>query len=59
MRTATNPHHLEVLDIGELEIGPLSTVVVQTGEKLLLSRVGAITLEDLRKVDSAIELAKE
>ena len=54
-----NPHHLEVLDIGELESGPLSTVVVQTGEKLLLSRVGAITLEELRKVDSAIELVKE
>jgi tRNA A37 threonylcarbamoyladenosine synthetase subunit TsaC/SUA5/YrdC len=59
VRTATNPHNLELLDIGELENGPLSTVVVQTGEKLLLSRVGAITLEDLRKVDSAIEEAKE
>ena len=59
VQTATNPHHLEVLDVGELESGPLSTVVLQTGEKLLLSRVGAITLEDLRKVDSAIELAKE
>ena len=59
VRTATNPHNLELLDIGELESGPLSTVVVQTGEKLLLSRVGAITLEDLRKVDSAIEEAKE
>jgi tRNA A37 threonylcarbamoyladenosine synthetase subunit TsaC/SUA5/YrdC len=59
VRTAANPHHLELLDIGELESGPLSTVVVQTGEKLLVSRVGAITLEDLRKVDSAIELAKE
>ena len=59
VQTATNPHHLEVLDVGELESGPLSTVVLQTGEKLLLSRVGAITLEDLRKVDSAIEEAKE
>ncbi|MDA0259548.1 MAG: Sua5/YciO/YrdC/YwlC family protein [Actinobacteria bacterium] len=59
VRTAANPHRLDILDIGELESGPLSTVVVQTGEKLLLSRVGAITLEDLRKVDSAIELAKE
>jgi tRNA A37 threonylcarbamoyladenosine synthetase subunit TsaC/SUA5/YrdC len=58
VRTATNPHHLDILDIGELESGPLSTVVVQAGEKLLVSRVGAITLEDLRKVASAIELAK-
>lgn len=53
-----NPHQLEVLDIGELEVGPLSTVVAQVGENLELLRVGSITLEDLRKVASAIELAK-
>ena len=52
------PHQLEVLDIGELESGPLSTVVAQVGENLELLRVGSITLEDLRKVASAIELAK-
>ena len=55
---AENPHQLEVLDIGELESGPLSTVVAQVGENLELLRVGSITLEDLRKVASAIELAK-
>lgn len=59
VRTAANPHNLEILDIGELEIGPLSTVVVQAGPKLLLSRVGAITLEDLRKVVPTIELANQ
>lgn len=53
-----NPHQLEVLDIGELEVGPLSTIVAQEGENLELLRVGSITLEDLRKVASAIELAK-
>jgi len=53
-----NPHQLEALDIGELEVGPLSTVVAQEGENLELLRVGSITLEDLRKVASAIELAK-
>ena len=53
-----DPHQLEVLDIGELESGPLSTVVAQVGENLELLRVGSITLEDLRKVASAIELAK-
>jgi tRNA threonylcarbamoyl adenosine modification protein (Sua5/YciO/YrdC/YwlC family) len=59
VRTAANPQNLEILDIGELEIGPLSTVVVQAGPKLLLSRVGAITLEDLRKVVPTIELANQ
>ena len=53
-----DPHQLEVLDIGELKSGPLSTVVTQVGENLELLRVGSITLEDLRKVASAIELAK-
>ena len=53
-----DPHQLEVLDIGELESGPLSTVVAQVGENLELLRVGSITLEGLRKVASAIELAK-
>lgn len=53
-----DPHQLEVLDIGELEAGPLSTVVAQVGENLELLRVGSITLEDLRKVASAIEVAK-
>jgi tRNA A37 threonylcarbamoyladenosine synthetase subunit TsaC/SUA5/YrdC len=55
---AENPHQLEVLDIGELESGPLSTVVAQVGDNLELLRVGSITLEDLRKVASAIELPK-
>jgi tRNA threonylcarbamoyl adenosine modification protein (Sua5/YciO/YrdC/YwlC family) len=58
VRTATNPHHLDILDVGELESGPLSSVVAQVGEKLELLRVGSLTLEDLRKVASAIELAK-
>jgi tRNA threonylcarbamoyl adenosine modification protein (Sua5/YciO/YrdC/YwlC family) len=55
---AENPHQLEVLDIGELESGPLSTVVAQVGDNLELLRVGSITLEDFRKVSSAIELPK-
>jgi tRNA threonylcarbamoyl adenosine modification protein (Sua5/YciO/YrdC/YwlC family) len=53
-----NPFQLETLDIGELTAGPFSTVVEQVGEKLELLRVGSLTLEDLRKVASAIELAK-
>jgi tRNA A37 threonylcarbamoyladenosine synthetase subunit TsaC/SUA5/YrdC len=53
-----NTFALEALDIGELESGPLSSVVAQVGEKLELLRVGSLTLEDLRKVASAIELAK-
>jgi tRNA threonylcarbamoyl adenosine modification protein (Sua5/YciO/YrdC/YwlC family) len=52
-----NPFQLETLDIGELTAGPFSTVVEQVGEKLELLRVGSLTLEDLRKVASAIELA--
>ena len=54
-----NQYQLEVLDIGELEVGPLSTIVEQVGEKLEILRVGSLTLEDLRKVASAIELAKQ
>jgi L-threonylcarbamoyladenylate synthase len=53
-----NTFALEALDIGGLESGPLSSVVAQVGEKLELLRVGSLTLEDLRKVASAIELAK-
>jgi L-threonylcarbamoyladenylate synthase len=53
-----NPFQLETLDIGELTAGPFSTVVEQVGEKLELLRVGSLTLEELRKVASAIELAK-
>jgi tRNA threonylcarbamoyl adenosine modification protein (Sua5/YciO/YrdC/YwlC family) len=53
-----NTFGLEALDIGELESGPLSSVVAQAGEKLELLRVGSLTFEDLRKVASAIELAK-
>ena len=53
-----NPFQLETLDIGELTAGPFSTVVEQVGEKLELLRVGSLALEDLRKVASAIELAK-
>ena len=52
-----NTFGLEALDIGELEGGPLSSVVAQVGEKLELLRVGSLTFEDLRKVASAIELA--
>jgi tRNA threonylcarbamoyl adenosine modification protein (Sua5/YciO/YrdC/YwlC family) len=52
-----NTFGLEALDIGELESGPLSSVVAQVGEKLELLRVGSLTFEDLRKVASAIELA--
>ena len=53
-----NPFQLKTLDIGELTAGPFSTVVEQVGEKLELLRVGSLTLEDLREVASAIELAK-
>lgn len=55
----SNPHDLAALDIGTISPGPLSTVVAQKGENLALARVGALTLEDLRKVVSAIELANE
>jgi len=55
----SNPHDLAALDIGTISRGPLSTVVAQKGENLAVIRVGALTLEDLRKVVSAIELANE
>lgn len=54
-----NSHQLEALDVGELVAGPLSTVVVLEGENLTISRVGALTLEDLRKVAPTIELANQ
>ena len=52
-------HALVALDIGEISPGPSSTVVAQVLEKLVVNRVGALTLEELRKVVSAIELASE
>jgi tRNA threonylcarbamoyl adenosine modification protein (Sua5/YciO/YrdC/YwlC family) len=52
-------HNLVALDIGEISPGPSSTVVAQTAGKLVVNRVGALTLEELRKVVSAIELASE
>ena len=54
-----NSHQLEALDIGELSAGPLSTVVSLTGENLAITRVGAVTLEALRKVAPTIELANQ
>ncbi len=54
-----NSHQLEALDVGELVAGPLSTVVVLEGENLTIRRVGALTLEDLRKVAPTIELANQ
>ena len=54
-----NIHALVALDIGEISPGPSSTVVAQVLEKLVVNRVGALTLEELRKVVSAIELASE
>ena len=54
-----NIHQLEALDIGELAAGPLSTVVEQTGEILAITRVGAVTLEALKKVAPTIELANQ
>ncbi|TSA22857.1 MAG: hypothetical protein D4R69_00095 [Actinomycetales bacterium] len=50
---------MESIDIGELEAGPLSTVVAADGENLTIVRVGAVTFEELKKVASAIELASE
>ena len=38
---------------------PLSTVVSLTGENLAITRVGAVTLEALRKVAPTIELANQ
>ena len=54
-----NNHQLEALDVGELAAGPLSTVVVLKGENLTITRVGALTLEALRKVVPTIELANQ
>ena len=54
-----NNHQLEALDVGELSAGPLSTVVSLTGENLAITRVGAVTLEALRKVAPTIELANQ
>ena len=54
-----NNHQLEALDVGELAAGPLSTVVVLEGENLTVTRVGALTLEALRKVVPTIELANQ
>jgi len=55
----SNSNGLAAFDIGEIQPGPLSTVVGLKGENLVVIRVGALTLEDLRKVVSAIELASE
>ena len=54
-----NNHQLEALDVGELSAGPLSTVVSLTGENLAITRVGAVTLEALKKVAPTIELANQ
>jgi tRNA threonylcarbamoyl adenosine modification protein (Sua5/YciO/YrdC/YwlC family) len=58
-RRVENIHELEVLDIGELMTGPLSTVVALEGGTLAVTRVGALTFEDLRKVVPTIELANQ
>jgi L-threonylcarbamoyladenylate synthase len=54
-----NIHQLEALDIGDLVAGPLSTVVALEGENLVVIRVRALTLEDLKKVAPTIELANQ
>ena len=51
--------NLEALDIGELTTGPLSTVITEVDGKLTISRLGAHTLEELRKVASAIEVVSD
>ncbi len=51
--------NLEALDIGELTPGPLSTVITEVDGKLTISRLGAHTLEELRKVVSAIEVLSD
>ena len=51
--------NLEALDIGELTPGPLSTVITEVDGKLTISRLGAHTLEELRKVASAIEVVSD
>lgn len=56
---APTSFEMESIDIGELKVGPLSTVVAADGENLMIVRVGALTFERLRKVVSAIELASE
>jgi tRNA threonylcarbamoyl adenosine modification protein (Sua5/YciO/YrdC/YwlC family) len=58
-RRVENIHELEVLDIGELMTGLLSTVVALEGGTLAVTRVGALTFEDLRKVVPTIELANQ
>jgi tRNA threonylcarbamoyl adenosine modification protein (Sua5/YciO/YrdC/YwlC family) len=58
-RRVGNIHQLEVLDIGELMTGPLSTVVALEGGTLAVTRVGALTFEDLLKVAPTIELANQ
>ena len=55
----SNPHDLAAIDIGEIQPGLASTVVALEGGKLVVNRVGALTLEDLRKVASAIQLPNE
>jgi L-threonylcarbamoyladenylate synthase len=57
--TISNIHDLEVLDVGEIPAGPFSTVVAQEGGNLIVNRVGALTIEELRKVASAIQLPTE
>ena len=54
-----NNHQLEALDVGDIVAGPLSTVVVLEGENLTVTRVGAVTLEALKKVVPTIELANQ
>jgi len=54
-----NIHQLEALDIGDLVAGPLSTVVALEGENLVVIRVRALTLEDLKKVAPTIELTNQ
>ena len=56
---APKSSEMESLDIGELTAGPLSTVVAVAGENLTVVRVGALTLEALRKVVPTIELANQ
>ena len=47
-----------ILDGGECEVGVESTVVSLAGEKPILLRPGAITLEQLRAVLGTVEVAK-
>jgi tRNA threonylcarbamoyl adenosine modification protein (Sua5/YciO/YrdC/YwlC family) len=57
--TISNIHDLEALDIGEIPAGPFSTVVALEGGNLIVNRVGALTIAELRKVASAIQLPTE